>query len=129
MGKQYETKHGNSKKTKGKNLIIILFLLVIIIGIFIVIKNNNNKDNLEGSWTTDGVTIYEFNGKGNGVLKVPKEEYKFSYAVNSDKLYIDFVSIKAKDSDYEYTLQNDILTLKGIKGTTGIYTLIKNFNN
>lgn len=120
MGRENSSRHG-----RRNNFGFVIILAIIAIGFFIVAKNISNKDKLAGEWTTDGVTVYVFDGKGNGVLKVPSSEYKFSYVLGNDKLYIDFESYKATDSDYEYTLENDILTLKGIKGTTGIYTLIK----
>ena len=127
MERENDSRHVKSKKKKnrGINFGLVIILIIIAIGVFIALKNNSNKDRLAGEWTTDGVTIYEFDGNGNGVLKVPLSEYKFTYVLGNDKIYIDFESYKATDSDYEYTLENDILTLKGIKGTTGIYTLIK----
>ena len=56
---------------------------------------------------------------------LPSSEYKFTYVLNNNKLYIDFESDKATDSDYEYSFENDKLILKGINSTSGTYTFTK----
>ena len=118
------TRQNRRKGNKAK--LVFALILIIIIGfiIFSVIKNNK-KDELEGNWTVDGITNYEFDGKGNGKLKVPSNEYKFTYVLQNNKIYIDYESDKATDSDYEYSLDNNKLELKGIKSTTGTFTLTK----
>ena len=72
-----------------------------------------------------GITIYEFDNKGSGKMILPSSEYKFTYVSNNNKLYIDFESDKATDSDYEYSFENDKLILKGINSTSGTYTFTK----
>lgn len=123
-------KHGENGKYKklGKYLILIVILIIAIIAISIMIKDDSIKvtdERLIGAWTTDGTTVYEFENNGRGTMKVPSSEYKFTYVTNNNKIYIDFESDKATDSDFEYTFEEDKLIFKGIKSTTGTYTFTK----
>lgn len=127
------SKHGNYRKKSSieKKFIAIGILVIIIIAIIFFSKdskqnNNNFIDNrLINTWTTDGITVYEFYNNGNGTMKLPSSEYKFTYVTNDNKLYINFESDKAIDSDYEYSFDNDKLILKGINATSGTYTFTK----
>lgn len=126
------SKHGNTinkKRNISSGKLVLMGIMLVIIAILISgvdkNQNKNNKDvdtRLYNVWTTDGVTVYEFDNRGKGALKLPSEEYKFTYVVNGNKIYIDFESEKAVDSDYEYSFENDNLILKGINKTTGTYT-------
>ena len=127
------SKHGNSRKKSsfGKLFLTISIFAIIVVAIIIFSKSteqNNNTifDNrLINTWTTDGITVYEFYNNGNGSMKLPSSEYKFTYVTNDNKLYINFESDKAIDSDYEYLFENDKLILKGINATSGTYTFTK----
>lgn len=123
------SKHSYKKinNSFGKLILIGIVLVIIIIVISGFVKNSgqNSKtvdERLIDTWTTDGVTVYEFDNKGKGAMKLPSAEYKFTYVINDNKLYIDFESEKAIDSDYEYSFENDKLILRGINATTGTYT-------
>lgn len=83
------------------------------------------SNNIIGTWTTDGVTIYKFDNKGKGSLNTSLSKYDFSYIINDNKIYIDFENEKAIDSSFEFSIKEDTLTIKGIDETTGIYTLKK----
>lgn len=83
------------------------------------------KDKLEGTWSYDDVTVYEFDGKGKGSLILPSSQYAFKYQLKKNKIHLDFESDRAKDSDYEYSVEGDQLTIKGIKATAGTYILHK----
>ena len=119
-----KSRHNKRKRNIAKFIFVLVFIIIIGFIIFSVIKGNK-KDGLEGTWTVDGITNYEFDGKGNGKLKVPTNEYKFTYVLQNNKIYMDYESDKATDSDYEYSLENGKLELKGIKSTTGTFTLTK----
>ena len=125
------SKHSNNDRKLGNSfgkliLICIVFVFIIfLISGFVKNSGQNNKtvdERLIDIWTTDGVTVYEFDNKGKGAMKLPSSEYKFTYVINDNKLYIDFESEKAIDSDYEYSFENDKLILKVINSTTGTYT-------
>ena len=133
-------KNNTKIKNRSKLLLVLCMIITVILFVFVVFivkfKENVNKQNIQnetiqeekaliGTWTTDGVTVYEFKEKGYGVLKLPLSEYKFSYKTEGDKLFINFDSKETRDSNYEYFFQGENLILKGIKGTTGNYTFYK----
>ena len=128
MASKHSENNYNPKSTKSnKKILLLIIVLIIICGILYIFKDSINKgnDELKGIWTTDDVTVYEFNGNGTGTMKLPNSEYSFSYILHNNQIYIDFESDKAKDSDYEYSFENDKLILKGIKTTTGTYTFTR----
>lgn len=127
MKEENDKRQKNKREKKSNNIKVIAILIMIaliVIGIILVV-NNKKKDELEGKWSVDGLTFFEFDGKRNGILKVPTDEYKFTYIIHNNEIYIDYESDKATDSDYEYLFENSKLVLKGIKATTGTYTLTK----
>ena len=131
----------NNRKKKNKLLLVICIVIAVILSVFVVVfivkfKGNINKQNIEseniqqgktlmGVWTTDGVTVYEFKENGNGTLKLPLSEYKFTYKIEGNNLFINFESKETRGSNYEYFFEEENLILKGIKGTTGNYTFYK----
>ena len=113
-----------NRKLKTKKILIFVFILIIIAVALILIfkqKNNINKK-FVGTWTTDGVTVYEFKKDGTGALKVSLGEYEFEYEIKDDKLYIDFKSTKAEDSEYTYEFKDGKLILTG---KYGVFTFTK----
>ena len=114
----------NEKSNSAKKIIVfIVFILTISIAVAVVM--NMRKDKLFGTWTTDGITIYKFNGKGEGSLVTSLSRYEFNYKIKKNKLYIDFLSDKAKDASYEFSIDEDKLVVDGIDETTGNYTMTK----
>ena len=121
------------RKRYIKIILLIVFILIAIIAstvIIIKMRKSSNKINfkensLTGSWTTDGITIYEFKDNGKGMLKLPLSEYEYSYKIDGNKLHIDFESEETTDSDYEYYFENDNLILKGFYRTRGTYIFHK----
>lgn len=125
-----EKKESNKKRKKNTKarailLLILLFIVVAVITYFIVKITVFKTDKFAGTWTVDGTTNYEFDGKGKGKLKLPSDEYIFSYKIENDKLHIDYESDKANDSDYEYSFKKDKLVLKGLDTYAGEYELTK----
>lgn len=125
------------KKNKLLGICMVIIVILSILVVFIVKhKQNVNKQNVQseniqeentliGLWTTDGVTVYEFIENGNGILKLPLNEYNFTYKIEGNKLFINFGSKETRDSNYEYLFEEGKLVLKGIKGTTGNYIFYK----
>ena len=101
---------------------IIVPMIIIIIGIIatlvviIYLKNDMNRL-IIGTWTTPGGTLYTFNKDGAGLMKVPLNEYSFTYKIEDGKLLIDFKDKNVFDPTYEYSMNKNVLTLKGEKGT------------
>ncbi len=102
-----------NKKNVILCIVLIIGIILVMLGIFKVI---NSKNKLIGSWTTDGVTVYEFNKNGKGKLILPLAEYEFNYKTKSNKLSIDFINDKSEDSDYTYSFKMKKLVLEGEKG-------------
>lgn len=131
----------NNRKKKNKLLLVVCMVVAVILFVLVVVfivkfKGDFNKQNsqseyiqeektLIGVWTTDGVTVYEFEENGNGTLKLPLSEYKFTYKIEGNNLFINFESKETRDSNYEYFFEKENLILKGIKGTTGNCTFYK----
>ena len=111
----------NKKRRIKKISLIIILIIIIAIILFIIFKKD--KDKLIGSWTTDGVTIYEFNNDNTGYLKVSLGKHEFTYKIEDDKLFIDFKNEKSTDSEYTYSFKDGKLILKGRNGT---FTFTKN---
>ncbi|MBR3163345.1 MAG: hypothetical protein IKF17_04535 [Clostridia bacterium] len=128
------SKHGKNTHSRGRKrnekfnsakkiIIFIVLILTIVIAVDVLI--NMRKDKLFGSWTTDGITIYKFNGKGQGYLVTTLSRYEFNYKIKKNELYIDFLSDKAKDANYEFSIDEDKLVVDGIDETTGSYTMTR----
>lgn len=123
-----------SRKKKEKKIILFLFFIVVIVLITCLIvfipklTGNSVGKKLIGTWTTDGITIYEFKTDGIGALKLPLSEYEFSYKIEGNNLFIDYKNEKSIDSSYEISFENKKLILKGINKTSGTYTFTKNEN-
>ena len=71
----------------------------------------NGTDVLSGTWDLDGITVYQFDGKGNGALKLPDNTYSFTYKTKDNSLSIDFESESARDITYTFTVKNEKLLL------------------
>jgi len=112
-------------KNKFKKIFICLIILIFMIIVIIAIFKSFSKDKLHGTWTIDTVTMYEFDGKGNGKLILPSHEYKFIYKILNNEIFIDFENEGSKDSNYQFSVNDTVLTFTGINGTTGIYNLTK----
>lgn len=102
----------------GRNLLIVISAAVIIIisaALLIVKLRVGKTDVLNGTWNLDGITAYEFDGKGNGALKLPNSSYPFTYKINGDSLSIDFESEAARDITYTFNAQKEKLVLVSIE--------------
>ena len=113
------------KLKKSVTISLILIMIIILLIIFIpkfIKKKNLSKEEICGTWTTDGVTIYKFNKNNSGSLILPLNKYEFTYKIADDNLEIDFKSKKAKDAKYKYSFEKNQLVLEGENGK---FTFIK----
>ena len=110
-----------NRRLKTKKILILACIIIVVCVALIFIFNGKNK--FIGSWTTDGVTIYEFRKDNTGVLKVSLSDYDFKYEIKDDKLYIDFKNPKSEDSEYTYEFKDDKLILTG---KYGVFTFKRN---
>ncbi len=103
-------------------MIILILILIFVITILMLGGKPTSKKSIVGTWTTDGVTIYEFNRNKTGKLIVSVGEYPFTYKISGDTLEIDFENEKSTDSKYTYKFDDNKLILEGDNGT---FTFIK----
>ena len=72
-----------------------------------------------GTWEFDGTTTYSFDGSGSGAMELPSISYDFAYTIDGNKLMIDYANESVRDSEYEFTVDGNPLTLIGGEGTVG----------
>ena len=108
-------KRRTPKKRKQRRLLgisaAVLAIILLAILIIVVAKSCSGSDVLKGTWNLDGVTVYQFDGKGNGALKLPDNTYSFTYKTKDNSLSIDFESESAQDITYTFTVENEKLLL------------------
>ncbi len=101
----------------------VLTLTIVLIACFC---GASDADVLKGTWNLDGVTVYQFDGKGAGSLNLPNNSYAFTYEINNGSLFINFENEKARDKTYAFTIEKDTLTLKSNEGSDSkIFELTK----
>ena len=107
-------------------LAAILALLAITLGI-VLMNRNSNSSIVQGTWIYDKYTQYAFDGKGRGYLQLETERYEYAYAISGNKLHLDFMNDTLRDCEYDFSIQNNTLTLIGGEGTAGgQYVLTRN---
>ena len=107
-----------SKKTKGRKVkseVIWIFVLVVCLVLVLTCILYFRSDQLKGTWSLDGTTVFEFNGKGKGTMRLPNAEYEFKYKVNdaNKTVSIDYLDEKAVDYSYSFRVDEFNLTLYG----------------
>ena len=102
------------KRIKKFLLVVLLIIIIIFIALLFLLPRKGND--LIGTWTTDDVTVYQFNKGGTGALIVPLGTYDFTYKTEKDKLSIDFESEESIDYEYKYYFKDDKLILEGTNG-------------
>ena len=113
------------KKKRRKLLFSMIVLLLIIAAVFaVILLMPGSADVLIGTWAFDTVTVYEFDGAGNGAMVLPTAQYIFSYSIEEDQLHIDFEDERITDVVYTFTIQDDNLTFVSPEGATQ-FTLSK----
>ena len=80
---------------------------------------SGGTDALVGTWEFDGTTTYSFDGSGSGAMELPSISYDFTYTIDGNKLMIDYANESVRDSEYEFTVDGNTLTLIGGEGTVG----------
>lgn len=68
-------------------------------------------EQLLGIWAADDYTSLRFAEDGQGSMILPESEYEFQYALEDDKLTLDFASSRAKDAEYTVDLTEDSMKL------------------
>ncbi len=125
LGERQKRKARRMRKQKQRKLLTLgigILLCLLIIALLFLRKSSP----LEGKWYMDDVTAYEFFDSSNGAMVLPSSEYEFTYIIKDNILRIDFDYEGAKDAQYTFAIDGDILTLEGGNATTqGTYVLRK----
>lgn len=107
------------QKKQRRGVLLAAVLAVLILLIVLLARGCSGGDWLKGTWDYDGNTVYQFDGKGRGALRLPLSSYDFSYEVKDNQLHIDFSDEAVHDGSYTFTVNGDTLTLIGGEGTIG----------
>ena len=110
-----------TKKRKKSMLprVVVIIVFSLLIVTFISLNLSHGKaDALKGMWSYDAVTVYNFDGKGNGELILPSAQYTFTYSLKNDALHIDFADEKVRDTVYTFSIEKEDLTLTAADGET-----------
>lgn len=68
-----------------------------------------SPEDVQGSWTLDGVTTYEFSDDSTGALKTDTDDLMFSYTVEGNVLSLDFENDSVNDASYACNIDGDTL--------------------
>lgn len=112
-GRNHSAKRKTEKKCKQRRMIVITAILIVVLSlaVFLIVKSCNKADEIKGTGDFDGVTVYQFDGKGNGLLNLPSNRYEFKYEINENEVSIDFKNDNANDVAYTFSLEKDKLIL------------------
>lgn len=114
------------KRNKSKRIVrsvVLAALVVVFVLTTVMIVHSLRRDELKGAWALDDTTVYEFDGRGHGTLRLPLESDAFSYTIEDNFLTIDFADETATDAGYSYTRNGSALTLDTNTGV--VYRLQK----
>lgn len=112
-------------------LIIIGIVAILALGISLIFHfhKGNTKELLQfqGEWVYDEYTKYEFDGAGNGCMRLEDLHYPYTYTVDDNELKIDFEDDSVRDCSYTFQINDGTMIITGGEGTIGgTYKLYKN---
>ena len=131
MDNYKELRKKRNKRRKQERVILLgmIGVAVVITIVFWCLLLNNKEaktKELAGLWIYDSVTSYEFTSDNKGVMHVSEQNFHFSYRLDNVRLRIDFENDSVQDCVYKFSIDGNILTIEGKRGTTGgIYKLVK----
>lgn len=108
-------KRRRKKRIRQMVAFFAIVAVVLITAILLIVRGCSvtQRDALYGKWNLDGTTFYVFDGNGNGKMELPEKSYDFQYTIQDNTITIDFTDENAKDFTYDFTVENDTLTLAG----------------
>ncbi|MBQ9611965.1 MAG: hypothetical protein IJV14_05180 [Lachnospiraceae bacterium] len=116
-------KRQQRRRRIGIAFFTILLLLVIGMIVYMAISvrsgKESEKDILVGTWSSDLVTFYTFDGKGSGSMQTSLSIYDFSYELKEQAVVIDYEDETVSDAAYSFSLSDDgsILILTSYDGS------------
>ena len=110
--KRYQAQR-RRKKARRRRILhgALIAALVALFVLVAVMLAKGHKSALKGVWVLDSATVYEFDGKGGGALRLPLNTYDFTYTAENGTLSIDFTDPAASDAVYRYSVKGSTLTL------------------
>ena len=106
-----------TRRRKTRGLLPVVLALVFLVAAVMVFRGLFAGDKLKGTWTLDESTVYEFDGKGGGTLRLPLGSYAFSYTVEDNVVSLDFENAAVTDASYSFLREGTSLTLDTNTGT------------
>ncbi len=91
--------------------------VVFVLSAAMLARGALKGDGLKGSWALEEGTVYEFDGKGGGTLRLPMGSHAFSYTIEDNVVTLDFADKSLNDASYSFLLGRDALTLDTNTGT------------
>ena len=112
-----------AKKKNSILPIVALAAILVLIVVVVVVMFINRNDKLTGKWAFDDITVYVFDGDGEGRMELPRETYEFDYTINKSKVIIDFDDPAAVDKKFTFDIDGSKMTLTEDNGKS--YNLTK----
>lgn len=126
--RSYKRKAAKKRRQRRRKIISITAVVVMFIAVMLIVKSRGG-DMLKGTWDFDGVTVYQFDGKGKGSLNLPGNTYPFTYGIKDKEVSIDFESDAARDVTYTFSVNKEKLILVSIEeNREKNYELMKKVN-
>lgn len=107
-----------SKQINIRFCVVIAAAVLLILLIILAFRGCAASDPLQGAWDMDGVTVYRFDGNGEGAMLLPTRTYVFHYSVDTKAktVSIDFEDERASDYTYMFEVTDSKLILSGKEG-------------
>ena len=98
-------------------VLLAVLAVVLVLSAAMIARGALKGDGLKGSWALEEGTVYEFDGKGGGTLRLPMGSHAFSYTIEANLVTLDFADESLPDASYSFLLGKDALTLDTNTGT------------
>lgn len=131
MDKRNQIRSKRNRRRKQEKILVTSItaaavVLLVSIGVLFFVKDKVKMSEIDGLWIFDSSTSYEFSSDNTGIMHIGQQNYPFSYRLSRQLLKIDFDSEAIYDCVYEISIDRDMMTIEGKKGTTGgVYELAK----
>ena len=98
-------------------ILLAVLAVVFVLSAAMIARGALKGDSLKGTWTLDESTVYVFDGKGGGTLRLPLGSYAFTYTVEDNVVTLDFADDALTDASYSFQRDGKTLTLDTNTGT------------
>lgn len=116
-------------KNRRTALLIAAAAVAVIVAaavLMVVLLSASRPDALQGSYSVDDYTGYEFDGHGSGAMCLGEStRYDFTYTIEEDTLTLDYEDTAVKNAVYTFRLEGDKLIITSQSTDAGTFTLTK----